>query len=127
MGGKFQSRTIDLPHSTAPSPILIIPSVRLGSNKDTFLSHWFDSARCSNPTTYQNGRWALNSFGHRICIILSCMYSFLSSLGSSATRPKSLPCQLNEIKTICKLNFFLKKKRVTSFVIEVRRSHVLLH
>ena len=35
------------PHTepTSPCPILIMPSIRLGSNKYQFLSHWFDSTK----------------------------------------------------------------------------------
>ena len=61
---------------TIPCPILIILSIRLGSDKYTFLSYWFDSTRArklqgpdSNPRPsdfpiFQNGRRTLYSFGH---------------------------------------------------------------
>ena len=56
---KFQSWTIGLPHSTAPCPILIIQTTRLGNDKYKFLSHCFNlimvlNPRVSNPTAYQN-------------------------------------------------------------------------
>ena len=41
---KFQSWTIGLLNSIAPCTILIMQSVRLGSNKYQFLSHCFDSS-----------------------------------------------------------------------------------
>ena len=44
-GKKFQSRLIGLPHSTAPSPCLVIPSTKLCSDKYKFLNHWVDSTR----------------------------------------------------------------------------------
>ena len=37
--GKFQSRAIGRPHSTAPFPIQVMPSASLGSDKYKFLSH----------------------------------------------------------------------------------------
>ena len=42
---KIKPWTIDLPHSTAHCPILIMASAWLGNNKHSFLSHWFDSNR----------------------------------------------------------------------------------
>ena len=62
---------------TSPCPILIMPSIRLGSDKYQFKSHWFDSTKVrklrgpesnlqpSDSPIFQNGRQAFYSFGHR--------------------------------------------------------------
>ena len=36
---------IGLPHSIAPWPILVMQRSRLGSDKNQFLNHWFDSTK----------------------------------------------------------------------------------
>ena len=42
---RIQSHIFGLLHSTARCLIIVMPSIRLGSDKYQFLSHWFDSAR----------------------------------------------------------------------------------
>ena len=72
--GKLQWQTIVLTHSTAPFPILVIRSTRLGSDKYKSLCHWFASApvwiQGSNPVIYQDGRWVLDSFSNPLSFIL---------------------------------------------------------
>ena len=46
---------------TSHCPIPIMLSARLGSDKNKFLSHWFDSTR-----TLKNGRRTLYSFSHPV-------------------------------------------------------------
>ena len=43
---RFESDlSITCPERTSPWPTLIMPSIWIGSDKYTFLSHWFDSVR----------------------------------------------------------------------------------
>ena len=63
--GNFYCGRLVFPHSTAPCPIIIMPSARLGS--DRFLSHWFKPVRLeSHDSIYKNCRRTLNSFSHHI-------------------------------------------------------------
>ena len=55
---------------TSPCFILIMPSTRLGSDKYTFLSHWFWVAWVWTQEI-QNGRKTLNSFGHLVWSLCS--------------------------------------------------------
>ena len=73
---------IDLPHSIAPCPILVMACAELGRDQYQFLVIGLTQPARFDSLISQNRRWVLYSFGHPVwltCSIILNLYALLCS------------------------------------------------